>query len=125
MPKSWQVDTWGGEKCGGGSLPAEEAGMGRKSRVAGNVKRRRDECEQLLGNARFGNELPLEDLWQVLMCVSDVFSFSSPLQEISSRDFQYISKLLESDLYLFRMQQHAEAGLTALPFYSGSTKLQG
>lgn len=29
MPKSRQVDTWGGEKCGGGSLPTEEAGMQR------------------------------------------------------------------------------------------------
>lgn len=26
MPLSRQADTWGGEKCGGGSLPTEEAG---------------------------------------------------------------------------------------------------
>lgn len=49
MHKRGPIDTWGGEEEGGeGSLPTGDAGMGRKSRLTGSLKRKQDESEQLL-----------------------------------------------------------------------------
>lgn len=49
MHKRGHADTLRGEEEGGeGSLPTGDAGMKRKSRLAGSLKRRQDESEQLL-----------------------------------------------------------------------------